>query len=217
MDMIAYYDKPLAQIWQETTELAGWTSYGGLEDTGSNTGRADIDAVLEAKEELINELLDRFAGKKPGEATFDGLPVVYAGGIRYDFVELVLRDAQGDARHYLRARASGTEPINRVYVESSSLDVAKRLRQAALCLLEEFSAAEIRRAHSEWRLIDILSSTQWSPALLQATEGALAAHGDWQRQNVVAGLKRMLPTVERRNQRTISEWISALSGNDDIV
>ncbi len=36
-----------------------------------------------------------------------GLEVVYAGGIPYDLVEMRLRDADGDDRHYLRVRASG--------------------------------------------------------------------------------------------------------------
>jgi phosphoglucomutase len=213
MDMVAYYGKPIAQIWDDTTVVAGWTSFGGLEQSAnpSNTGRADVDAVLEAKEELINDFLDRFAGKAPGEGALAGLQVVYAGGIRYDFVELQLRDVHGDDRHYLRVRASGTEPINRIYIEGSDPGVAKRLRQSALERLEELSAAEIKKAHSEWRLADILSATLKSPTLIQETKAVIDSHDNWSPQSVVSKLERMLPAVERRNQHAIRAWIEVLS------
>ena len=209
MDMVAYYGKPLSQIWQDTTEAAGWTSFGGLEPD-SNTGRADVDAVLEAKEGLINDFLDRFRGKKPGEAKLEGLEVVYVGGIRYDFVEIQLRDAQGGDQHFLRMRASGTEPINRIYIESSDPQVAKRLMQVALVRLEEQSAVEIQKAVSEWRLVDILSATKLSSDLVKTVETTIGSHGEWSRQSIISKLKQVLPTVERRNQHAIQAWIAAL-------
>ena len=215
MDMVAYYDKPLKQIWEDTTAVAGWTSFGGLElgATYSNAGRADVDAILEAKEELINDFLDRFKGKAVGEGVFADLQVVYIGGIRYDFVELQLRDTEGDDQHYLRVRASGTEPINRIYVESSDPDIAKRLMETALRRLEELSAAEIQKAHSEWRLADILSATQPSSTLVKTVKSVIDSHGDWSRQSVISKLERILPTVERRNQRAIRARIVALAAD----
>jgi len=215
MDMVAYYDKPLKQIWEDTTAVAGWTSFGGLElgATYSNAGRADVDAILEAKEELINDFLDRFKGKAVGEGVFADLQVVYVGGIRYDFVELQLRDTEGDDQHYLRVRASGTEPINRIYVESSDPDIAKRLMETALRRLEELSAAEIQKAHSEWRLADILSATQPSSTLVKTVKSVIDSHGDWSRQSVISKLERILPTVERRNQRAIRARIVALAAD----
>lgn len=166
--------------------------------------------MLEAKEALINDFLDRFEGKAPGEGSFADLQVVYAGGIRYDFVELQLRDAQGGAQHYLRARASGTEPINRIYIESSDPDIARRLMQTALLRLEELSATEIRKAHSEWRLADILSATQPSSTLIKTVQAVIDSHGDWSHQGVISKLERILPTVERRNQHAIQAWIAVL-------
>lgn len=212
MDMVAYYGKPVAQIWQDTTGVAGQTFFGGLELSAnpSNTGRADVDAVLEAKEELINDFLDRFAGKAPGEGALADLQVVYAGGIRYDFVGLQLRDAQGGDQHYLRVRASGTEPINRIYVESSDPKIAKHLLATALERLEELSIAEIQKAHSEWRLADILSATQPSSALARMVRSVIDSHGGWNCQSVTSKLERILPAVERRNQRAIRAWIVAL-------
>ena len=216
MDMVAYYGKPLSEIWKDTTEAAGWNSFGGREREAnpSNTGRTDIDAVLEAKEELINDFLDRFAGKMPGEGALAGLQVVYAGGIRYDFVGLQFRDIQGGDQHYLRVRASGTEPINRIYVESSDPEIAKRLMDTALGRLEELSAAEIRKAHSEWRLADILSATQSSPTLIQVTRSVIASHDDWSHQSIISRLEQMLPTVERRNKHAIRTWTIALGDRD---
>jgi phosphomannomutase len=223
MDMVAYYGKPIAQIWEDTTAVAGWTSFGGQEMNAdpSNTGRMDVDAVLEAKEELINDFLDLYEGKAPGEATLEGLPleglpqlkslqVIYAGGIRYDFVEIQLRDAQGGTEHYLRVRASGTEPINRIYIESNDPHIASGLMQVALRRLAELSSIEIQKACSEWRLAEILSFTKPSDTLIQVTKGVIAAHEDWSQQGVISKLERMLPTVERRNQYTIRDWIAAL-------
>ncbi len=216
MDMVAYYGKPLAQIWENTVAVAGWRSFGGLELSAnpSNTGRTDVDAVLEAKEELINDFLDRFEGQAPGEGTLADLQVVYAGGIRYDFVDLQLRDAQGDSQHYLRVRASGTEPINRIYVESSDPEIAKRLMETALGRLEELSATEIRKAYSEWRLAEILLATQSSPTLVQVTRSVIGSHSDWSRESVISRLEQILPAVERRNQHTIRAWIAALSNSN---
>lgn len=216
MDMVAYYGTSVGQIWEETAKCAGWMSFGGKEldkENPSNTGRADVDAVLEAKEELINDFLDRYEGKAPAESTWADLPVVYAGGIRYDFAQLQLRDPEGDDQHFLRVRASGTEPINRIYVESSNPEIAKRLMATAWRRLEELSASEIRKAHSEWRLADILSATAESPSLVQVTKSVIASREGWSRQGVTSKLERMLPAVERRNQRVIRAWIAAL-GNE---
>jgi len=208
MDMVAYYGKPIRQIWKDTAAVAGWESFGGreLEPEPSNTGRADVDAVLEAKEALINDFLDRV----PGEGTFAGLEIAYAGGIRYDFAELRLRDGRGGDRHYLRVRASGTEPINRIYVESSDKEIAKCLTEAALKRLTELSAEEVKKAHVEWRLADILSATQPSSYLIGRVKSKIADTG-WSIQDVISRLERILPTVEHRNQHAIENWIAALS------
>ncbi|MGD1994299.1 MAG: hypothetical protein PVI59_13990, partial [Anaerolineae bacterium] len=65
---------------------------------------------------------------------------------------------------------------------------------------------------SEWRLVDILSSTQASPALRQTVHAVIEAHEDWSAASVVDKLLRMLPTVERRNRKAIQAWIDALEG-----
>jgi phosphomannomutase len=212
MDMIAYYGKSFEEIWEETVEEAGWKSYGGYEigEEFSNRGREDVDAVLEAKEALINRFLDRFKGQEEGEAEYAGLDVIYAGGIRYDFVGMQFRDDEGGTQHYLRVRASGTEPINRIYVESSSPHIARRLMDAALEDLRELSAEEIRKAHSEWRLADILSATRISEATIEATRQTLEEHEGWSTQSLTRKLQEMLAIVENRDRKTINEWIEVL-------
>ncbi|HEY4721209.1 MAG TPA: hypothetical protein VII92_05150, partial [Anaerolineae bacterium] len=219
MDMLAYYgtspDKSLSSlsdIWQDTCQLPGcWLSYGGRELRGSNAGRADVDAILEAKEDLISYYLDLFSASKPDNKLAD-LTVVYAGGVRYDICELQLRDAQGDDRHFLRVRSSGTEPINRIYVESGNPEIAQRLMQTVLDKLEELIAREIIHAHTEWRLVDVLTLTQRSPRLQDAVKKALVERG-WSVASITGKLKRMIDVpsyLEHRNRRTAQGWVNAL-------
>lgn len=225
MDMVAYYGKSLREIWQDTAALAGWESYGGL--LPSNSGRVDVDAVLEAKEELINSFLDRFEGKAVGQATLAGLPieglpqlrnlkVVYAGGIRYDFVEIQLRDEDGDDQHYLRVRASGTEPINRIYVESSDPEIAQGLMQMGLRKLEQLSAVEIEKADTHWRLAEILSVTKPVELTIAKALEATAGNRGWAGTNVISDLDRMMSIAEHRNQRIIAAWTAILSGETGL-
>lgn len=227
MDLLAYYgtlpDKSLSSlsdIWQDTCQLPGcWLSYGGRELRGSNAGRADVDAILEAKEDLISYYLDLFSATKPdnkpalsGAEGLADLNVVYAGGVRYDICELQLRDAQGDDRHFLRVRSSGTEPINRIYVESSNPEIAQRLMRTVLDKLEELIAREIGQAQTEWRLVDVLTLTQMSPRLLDTVQKALAERG-WSVASVTGKLKRMIHApnyLEHRNRRTALGWVNAL-------
>lgn len=212
MDMVAHYGKSVAEIWEATVAAAGWRSYGGYEDIGSNTGRRDVDAVLEAKEAFINSFLDRFEGVDAGQAEFAGLQVVYSGGIRYDYVELQLQDAGGGREHHLRVRASGTEPINRIYVESSDRDVAKALMEGALSQLDELSAAEIARANSEWRLVKVLSSTGVTPLVSEAVADVVDSREDWTLSSVVSKLEQLLPRVENRVRKLVYGWIDVLRG-----
>ncbi|MGH2592463.1 MAG: hypothetical protein ACRDGG_03020 [Anaerolineae bacterium] len=219
MDMLAYYgalpDKQLnslTAIWQDTCQLPGcWLSYGGRERQDSNTGRADVDAILEAKEDLISFYLDLFSTTQP-DNTLAGLDVVYAGGVRYDICELQLRDAQGDDRHFLRVRSSGTEPINRIYVESSSPEIAQQLMQTVLDKLEELIAREISQAQTEWRLVDVLTLTQMSPRLQDTVRKVLGERG-WSAARIIDKLKRVIGEpnyLEYRNKRMADSWAVAL-------
>ncbi len=218
MDMLAYYgmraEKPLPSIraiWEETCAQEGcWLSYGGREHLGSNTGRTDVDAVLEAKEALITDYLERFGAGKDNH--LEGLEVVYAGGVRYDIAELQLKDSRGDARHYLRVRSSGTEPINRIYVESSSSEIAHRLMQNVLDRLETLIAQQLAEAQTEWRFVDILTVTKFTDAMLAKAKESIQHHG-WSRASVAAKLEIVVNDpeyLEGRNRRMTAKWLEAL-------
>lgn len=220
LDMLAYYGtlekEPLnsiSAIWKRLTELDGcWPSYGGSESAGSNAARIDVDAILEAKEALINFYLDLFTDENTNrDRTVAGLEVIYLGGIRYDIAELQLRDATGDGRHFLRVRASGTEPINRIYVESSDPAIARRLLDSVLNNLERLSIEQIKRSHSEWHLADMLIATRCSKQVLEVVREVIARNPGYSKAGLVAKLTQVLPILERRSQRTTNAWIEALS------
>ncbi len=214
MDMLAYYAKKtsgrvatLAAIWDETVNLPGcWRSYGGKELDGSNTGRVDIDAVLEAKEAFIDYFLNYTAG---GVSEFADLEIVYLGGTRYDIAEIQLRDASGNDQHFLRVRASGTEPINRVYLESSDPVIAQRLMHSALSVLEKLSIEQAHLAASRWRLVDVLCQTRPGQALAQSVKLVIIERG-WQASEIIAMIHTMLPTLENRTRKIALAWVKLL-------
>ncbi len=218
LDMLAYFgtraEKPLyslTEIWEDTCRLPGcWISYGARSTEGSHTGRVDVDAILEVKEGLINCFLDQFGAGKENQLA--GLEVIYAGGVRYDLVEIRLRDAQGDDRHYLRMRASGTEPINRIYIESSSPEIAQRLMKAVLDKLANLTIEMIRNINTEWRLVDVLTTTLYSDAIREAIQTTLIERG-WQAGNLVTKLRATVVFeghLEHRNQRMALRWAEVL-------
>ncbi len=201
MDMIAYYQKPLAEIWDMVTSLdEGWVSYGG---------RRDVDASDRAKENLISYYLDEFKGVKSGEKTLAGYPILYAGGVRYDLVEIFLGDETGQMRNFLRIRASGTEPINRVYTETTDPDLWEELLGIVLTKLDEFTIKEIEESYRIERVADILATTgpwDWDN-VWQAVEGKLQQEG-WTKAALKEALDSKLPHAENRNREVINEWFA---------
>ncbi len=217
MDMIAYYAREtkgkvacLSDIWKETVSLPGcWRSYGGQEGNASkpNTGRTDIDAILETKEALIDYFLDY---TKDGKMTFADMKIVFLGGIRYDIAEMQLMGENGNNKHFLRVRASGTEPINRIYIESSDPAIASELTRKTLGILEEISIQQVKSAGSKWRLIDIISQSHPSDLLLKTVQGLLKKW-HWPVEEIVDMLRASLPTLEHRTGKLTQEWIKKLS------
>ncbi|MDI6768298.1 MAG: hypothetical protein QMD04_01320 [Anaerolineales bacterium] len=224
LDMLSYYgsrpEKPLPtikDIWEDTTTLSGcWNSFGGRENfqdqnPNSNTGRMDIDAVLEIKENLINFYLDSY---EPGkENTLGGFEVIFAGGVRYDLVELRLRDNRGDNRHFLRIRASGTEPINRIYIESSDPSIARRMAQAVLSSLEELTIRHIQNAASEWIITEALAYANLSPTIMKAVKDKLAKQPAWSKKSLAAKIQMLIDseTLEKRIVVKAQGWINVLT------
>lgn len=223
MDMLAYYgtrpENPLnsiAEIWKETIAMQGlWESFGGREDfdnpdNHSNTGRTDLDAILEVKENIINYYLDSFgSGKQNKLGEFD---VIFAGGVRYDLVELRLQDSSGDRRHYLRIRASGTEPINRIYVESSKPETAKAMMQLVMDQLENLIVHHVGLAYSEWAIAETLVFTDKSPKILTAVKKKVR-ESNWDVKSVVEKVQTFIDSesLENRNILKAEKWIKALN------
>ena len=216
MDMLAYFgtreENPLttiSAIWEDTVKMEGlWKSYGSSpDDPTSNTGRTDVDAPLEAKEAFISYYLDL-----PQEETHPevaGMDLAYLGGIRYDVAEMQLRDKNGDDRYQLRVRASGTEPINRIYVESADPRQGRVIMDAALDKLEELTIDEIRKAHSTWRLVDILTQTRLTEKTRLAVLETIQAKG-WDLEDVCDKLVQYMQILENRNRKIAQKWLDAL-------
>lgn len=217
LDMIAYYgtrkEKPLnslQEIWDELTHLPGlWSSFGTSDDLSSHAGRADVDAPLEAKEAFINHYLDMPLSLPEDSLRVAGLKIDYLGGIRYELVEMQLSDESGNDHYYLRMRASGTEPINRVYIEAADLKTGQRMMEEVLSVLGKITEEVLRDAHSTWHLVDMLSQSQLSARSLQAVKETIAENG-WELADVISKIQRMTQTLEKRNRKVIGAWEKAL-------
>jgi len=216
MDMLAYFgtreENPLttiSEIWQDTVKMKGlWESFGSSpDDPTSNTGRTDVDAPLEAKEAFISYYLD--LPEKQENPKVAGMEVAFLGGIRYDVAEMQLRDEDGDERYQLRVRASGTEPINRVYVESKDPQQGKVIMDAALGVLENLTIEEIRKAYSVWRLVDMLSQSRFTEKTLDAVLETTEAN-NWEMAEVTAKLVKTMAILEDRNRKIAEKWLDAL-------
>lgn len=218
MDMLAYYSsetndriKTISDIWKETVSVDGsWISYGGKENQNSNSGRIDIDAVLEVKEALIDHFLESFNEKAN---SFADLDIVFLGGIKHDAAELQLRDPSGGTNHYLRVRSSGTEPINRIYIESSSSLIAQKLLEETLLVLQKITLNELKKAWSKWKLVDILSQTNPSQVPDEAILDVISAK-QWQVEEITRMLTLAIPTLESRTRRLAKEWIQILDNHE---
>jgi len=217
MDMLAYYgtraENPLStlkELWEDTVRMPGlWETFGTSTDPSSHAGRADVDAPLEAKEGFINYYLDLALHESPENLRLAGLKITYLGGIRYELVEMQLQDEHGDDHHYLRARASGTEPINRIYIESSSQETGQAMMREALKRLELITIECLKNAHSPWHLVDMLTQTSLSPELLTLVRATIDSRG-WELGEVLEKIERLSATLEKRNRKVLAQWQQAL-------
>ncbi len=217
MDMLAFYGtRPvnrltmLKDLWEDTVRLPGlWETFGTSIDPTSHAGRADVDAPLEAKEGFINYYLDLALREDPQYLRLAGLKITYLGCIRYELVEMQLADENGDDHHYLRVRASGTEPINRIYIESSSKATGQAMMREALKRLEIITMDCLKSAHSPWHLVDMLTQTSLSPELLALVRQIISSRG-WQMEDVLEKIERLTPTLEKRNRKVLGQWQQAL-------
>ena len=120
-----------------------------------------------------------------------------------------LVDESGDDHHYLRVRASGTEPINRIYVESSSLKTGQQMMKAALGQLERLTMESLKKAHSTWNLADMLTQTTLSTTLLEVVRKVLSDN-NWSTEDLKKKLQQMRYALEKRNRKVAAGWLGAL-------
>ena len=218
MDMLAHYGtRPvnplhtLQEIWNELVSKPGlWESFGTSPDPTSRAGRSDVDAPLEAKEGFINYYLDLALNNKPEDLRVAGLKIDYLGGIRYELVEMQLSDESGDNHYYLRVRASGTEPINRIYIESSDPVRGQRMMKEVLGRLETITIQSLRQAHSPWHLVDMLSQTSLTEAVLAVVQ-SLILEKAWDKADILGKIEQLTQSVEKRNRKVLTRWHQALS------
>jgi len=217
LGMLSYYgtrpEKPLGtlhEIWNELVNLPGlWESYGTSSDPTSHAGRSDVDAPLEAKEAFIDYYLD--LPHHPGQdgLKIAGLNIDYLGGIRYELVEMQLSDQSGNDHYYLRMRASGTEPINRIYIEAADLQVGQRMMAEVLKKLEDITADTLRKAHSSWHLVDMLCQSRLSERTERTVRELISSH-QWAMADILAKIDQMTQTLEKRNRKVIQAWRNIL-------
>lgn len=129
--------------------------------------RRDVSAPDVAKEALVDSYLDRCAEAArtmavPEPSLADCTPV-YCGGIRGEMVELILRDADG-RESYLAIRASGTEPINRIYVEAPDAALRDAILLAVGQELEARILDAIAQAPDVVSVVDLLDAVELPPA-----------------------------------------------------
>lgn len=213
MEMIAAQQKPIQELWEDFTQR-----YGQF-----YSGRIDVDATDEAKERLIDFYLDAYKNLTPEELDqkrIAGLKVVYLGGVRYDNLEAILEDDKTGERSYLIIRASGTEPLNRIYTESGSEEKRQEIEKEVLQKLEEFSAETLQKAQDFWQLINILTVTEPTLHLADlAVEVIKNLSKAGYEQNILDNVVRELEKrkedkvrfrVERRTKEVIEKWLKFL-------
>lgn len=156
LEMVSFYKKPLKEIWSDLVNRLQNEQY---------SGRLDVDGTEEAKDMLVKFYLYDFP---KSEKQIGGLDCIYIGGILNDFVELHFENAEVKGR--LIIRASGTEPICRIYSECTLESKRKEIEYEVLKKFEDISFEQIRKTHNIGHLIDVLIVTPPLPKIISSTK-----------------------------------------------
>jgi len=155
LQMCAVRGQTLGEIWRQVT-----ATYGSLVSV-----RRDVEAPDVAKEALVNTYLDRYVKTSVScpDPQLAHFTPVYCGGVRGELVEMILHD--GDNREcYLAIRASGTEPINRIYVECPDTETRDRILLAVGQELEGQILSAIAAAPEVATIVDLLEAVELPPS-----------------------------------------------------
>jgi phosphomannomutase len=153
LQMCAVLNKTLGNRWDDITE-----KYGKLVSV-----RRDVEAPDAAKEAVVNVYLDRYADMTRSIIMQDPdlcyLTPVYCGGVRGELVEVILKSDDG-SESYLAIRASGTEPINRIYIEAQTEEMRDFIKLAVGDELERQILNAIDSSIDVSGVIDILETVE---------------------------------------------------------
>ncbi len=193
IEMVAHRGKPPSEIWEEVREKY---------KIAADFGRVDIDMPEEVKLSLINTVLSSPLKE------IDGLSLSYAGGIFNDFVELFF---EGDNGRFARivVRASGTEPVCRIYTDASDRRLRRGLEGYVLELLRKLLLEEIGRAGDLLSLAYIMSTSLPSTELLESVKSRLRqlSPGDL-RPALYNILELLRDDLESRRRLIADMWLS---------
>jgi len=156
LQMCATRSETLGPIWKYIIER-----YGKLVSV-----RRDIEAPDVAKVALVNVYLERYKSMAAHGAVADpalaNFTPSYCGGVRGELVEIILLNEQ-QRECYLAIRASGTEPITRIYVECPEEDERDAILNAVGVELENLIICAILAASDIDEVVDLLDNVELPP------------------------------------------------------
>jgi phosphomannomutase len=201
LEMISFHKKSLKEIWGELTTRIQTEIY---------SARLDVDGTEEAKDKLVDFYLYDFlnTGRKIG-----GMECTYIGGIRNDFVELHLENVGIKGR--LIVRASGTEPICRIYTECTQETKRREIETDALRKFEEISLEEVKKAHNPWHLIDILLVTPPLSKIILGTREKLKQFETHEKNvtyTIYEKLGQKVKRLDTRRRIMAETWLPIIEG-----
>jgi hypothetical protein len=203
LEMISVRKKSLLELWAELEDRLGspWAY-----------GRLDLDGPEESKQRLVEHFLSELP--RTPDPRIAGLACEYIGGIPGDFAEIHLKGENGvEAR--LIVRASGTEPICRAYVESSSVVMLHEIERAVLDTMDELSADRVREASDPWELLEVLRVSHPMPRTIRSVRETIERlAGRWGRgvaSELRERLEASLPTLDTRRRIAAEGWASAIA------
>ena len=118
-NVMAEEGKTLGQLVQDLQEEFGEHQYGRID--------------LHIPDDLKNKAIARARALKSGDIGFDGMPIIRQetlDGVKFYLDNPEARTKMNAAETWILLRASGTEPLMRIYTESTSKEAVSRLLDA---------------------------------------------------------------------------------------